>query len=113
MAAENNLVPFQRAQGASIEEKVEELQTNLERCLEFITKSALIEGVLLEGVQLLAVGTGPAGANIVNHKLGRTPRGVVNARKSVVGNAWSIDNMDSKSIAINVNADETVSIWVF
>ena len=83
-------------------------QSNLEAVLGNVTKSIIMDGVLLTDI---AIGTTPT---LVSHKLSRPYRGYFickNSTQCTFSDSPSTD--DSKFIQLQSSVATTVSIWVF
>jgi hypothetical protein len=85
--------------------ELRQVQDNVARCFDDITGKEILNGQLLEGIQLTA------GLNYIDHKLGRQVRGyrIVRLSANVSAPMWDVDN----KIIINAAAPVAVSIWVF
>ncbi|MBW2735611.1 MAG: hypothetical protein JRH20_24765 [Deltaproteobacteria bacterium] len=107
--AENTLTPFKRADGEDVEERLRLLQENLERCLQFIDQCPIIDGRLIEDVEILAATT------TIKHGLGRTPRGWVVVGKLPTFHVIVELSRSSTTLVLDVNAavSVTVDLWVF
>jgi hypothetical protein len=104
----NTLTPFRRAQGTDdIEKRFEFLQHNLELCLQFITKADILDGRIIEAIDLIS------GDVTVRHNLGRVPNGLIVTSKNIVGNVPYIKSSDEQEMVLTAGASETVNVWVF
>lgn len=93
-----------RKLGAS--DELNKIQDNIEYALGPVLGSAIIDGVLLRDVVL------QAGLNIVDHKLGREPRGWLLVSPQANEQVWS-SGQTRASLLINASGPITSSFWVF
>lgn len=92
-------------------QNVNKFQENVDVYLSQITAPFLLDGRLLENVQLLT-----GAPNLIEHKLGRKPLGFLVVRKRAQADVW--DNQDAnvfkdRSIDLRSSANVTVDIYVF
>jgi hypothetical protein len=88
---------------------LDRLQDDLQEWAEQFNKVPFLDGVLVE--TLLA-----AGANVITHKLGRTPRGWFLTRRLRAGGAASYPAetaSDINTLTLDAAGAEVVAIWVF
>lgn len=87
------------------------VQDNVAAVVRDIGGRALLDGLLLDGVEVTT------GAPVtVNHGLGRDLIGWVVVRKSATADVWdsqSTNRMPARSLVLNSSANVTLSIWVF
>ena len=93
-----------RKLGAS--DELNKVQDNIEYALGPVFGSAIIDGVLLPNVAL------QAGLNVVDHKLGREPRGWILVSPQANESVWSTGQSRS-SLQLNASGVITTSLWVF
>ena len=90
-------------------EDVELMQDSLERTLQPILTSDIIDGTILKNV-FLATGA----VNIIAHKLNRPLLGWIIISKSAVADIYQSEtNKPNLFLNLNTTADVTVSLWVF
>jgi hypothetical protein len=90
---------------------VRQLQDATDSVLRSISARQILDGILIEDVELDS-----AGDNLIEHKLGRKLRGWIVVRQNINTNVW--DSQDSnllpdKTLILNCGSDVTVSLWVF
>ena len=107
MAAENTLKKFQRAKGDDTKEVVRNLQTNLEQSLDFTTRSAIIDGRLVGGVDLDSAAT-----KTFLHRLGRQARGAIVVSQEQQGRI-EVRGLDSEEVTVYSTTANRATFWVF
>jgi hypothetical protein len=93
-----------RKLGAS--DELNKVQDNIEYVLGPVLSSAIIDGVLLNDVKLVS------GLNVVDHKLGREPRGWIVVSPQANEQIWSSGQTRS-TLLLNASGPITSSFWVF
>ena len=84
------------------------LQKNVEASLGPLVANPLLNGSLLTGVNLAS------GANSVNHKLGRVPRGWFIVSSSTADVVYgSVSSATDTTLTLTASGAITVSLWVF
>ena len=90
---------------------ITQTQSNVNTALKQIANSAIIDGVLIKGVN---VGTADT---IVNHKLGREPLGWIVVRKNEAGEVYESStvnkNRDKVLILRGSTATTDTNFWIF
>lgn len=88
---------------------INSVQSNIETSLRFLQNKPIVDGVLLQGVQL-AVGN-----NIITHKLGREIFGYIIVSRSAASSVYdNISSSDTKtSFTLNATVACTINIWIF
>jgi hypothetical protein len=87
------------------------VQENIAKVLDVLTKLEILDGTLIEDIELEANTD-----KVVNHGLGREPRGWFVVEKNISG--WAVgevnpsDNRD-KELILQAGGAQTISIWVF
>lgn len=96
-----------RKQGGGSEESFTS-QSNVEAAFGSLSRSIILDGVLLENIVIT-----PAGVN-VEHKLGRNYRGYIICKNNTYFNV-QVYSEQNKNIFINLQAQSncTLSLWVF
>jgi hypothetical protein len=92
------------------DQNIELLQQNVKKFVKVLEDNPLLDGVLIENITVPNMGT-----VVVNHKLGRRPRGWILTDKAGNGNifrgaAWTDKTIE---LANSVAADCVIAIWVF
>lgn len=89
---------------------ISRLQSNLDSWAKSVKFDGVNDGLLLKNVVLLA-----ADVNLVEHKLGREPRGYFPMLKgnSIIWNSQDANVFKTKSLALECSADVTIDLWVF
>lgn len=82
-------------------------QTKWKSALDPITANPLIDGILLQNVLLTN------GANTINHKLQRNPKGWILVDTTAAISLWRTLPFNNLSLNLFCNGDATVSLWVF
>ena len=85
-------------------------QDNTDTVLRPIVNSAIIDGVLLNDIELTY------GANTIEHKLGRKLLGYIVVRKNndaVISDAQDTNKLSSKNLILYSDTLVTVSLWCF
>jgi len=85
-------------------------QDNTDTVLRPIINSAIIDGVLLNDIELTY------GANTIEHKLGRKLLGYIVVRKNndaVISDAQDTNKLSSKNLILYSDTLVTVSLWCF
>ena len=86
-------------------------QDNIESVINPVLNSAIIDGVILEDIDLVSTGF-----TSVEHKLGRKPRGYLVIRKSAAQTVYEdVGDYDNRKLFIKLRASGsvTVNLWVF
>ena len=86
-------------------------QDHIESVINPILTSAIINGVILEDIDLVSTGF-----TSVEHKLGRKPRGYLVIRKSAAETVYEdVGDYDNRKLFIKLRASGsvTVNLWVF
>lgn len=94
---------YRKLDGAS---DLGQVQDYIEYVLQPLLKCPLIDGTLLENLDLA---TGP---NIVDHKLGREPRGWYIVSPKANESVWQTASTRS-SLTLNASGPITLSLWCF
>ena len=91
------------------QKEVAKLQENVDSAIKRVLDAAIIDGLLLEGIELTN-----GQVTSIDHKLGRNLRGWLLVDKNANANVWRA-NTDKPGLKLNLNtsATVTVSIWVF
>jgi hypothetical protein len=82
------------------------LQTNIQSALTSILRNPLLDGRLVEDVELVT------GSNKLEHKLERAVRGYILVRQNAAANLYEVSS-DDLFITLSSSADVTASIWIF
>lgn len=131
--ARNTLVPFKRVEMGDVSEAVSKfskvsggdessspskvevaasddrftlLQNNIEKALEKLTESDIIDGRLVPGSSL------DVGTNTVTHRLGRRAKGAMVVAQSGLGDV-AVTGLSTSQITVEAENAVTVSFWVF
>lgn len=88
------------------DESLTKIQQNIERVLAPILRIVLLDGRLVEDVELAA------GTNRVEHKLGRKVRGFLNCGQSNASTLY-VSAKDDKHLTLVASGSVTVTLWVF
>ena len=86
-------------------------QDHIESVINPVLDSAIIDGVILEDIDLVSTGF-----TSVEHKLGRKPRGYLVIRKSAAQTVYEdVGDYDNRKLFIKLRASGTVTVnlWVF
>lgn len=84
------------------------LQTNIEAAVGNFLRIPILDGVLLENIELIA------GQTAVQHKLDRKFKGYIIVRKSNAASIYDIvNNEPEKYVTLDSSIPCTVSIWIF
>ena len=86
-------------------------QDHIESVINPVLDSAIIDGVILEDIDLVSTGF-----TSVEHKLGRKPRGYLVIRKSAAETVYEdVGDYDNRKLYIKLRASGavTVNLWVF
>ena len=86
-------------------------QDHIESVINPVLDSAIIDGVILEDIDLVSTGF-----TSVEHKLGRKPRGYLVIRKSAAETVYEdVGDYDNRKLFIKLRASGsvTVNLWVF
>ena len=86
-------------------------QDHIESVINPVLNSAIIDGVILEDIDLVSTGF-----TSVEHKLGRKPRGYLVIRKSAAETVYEdVGDYDNRKLFIKLRASGsvTVNLWVF
>ena len=86
-------------------------QDHIESVINPVLDSAIIDGVILEDIDLVSTGF-----TSVEHKLGRKPRGYLVIRKSAAQTVYEdVGDYDNRKLFIKLRASGsvTVNLWVF
>jgi hypothetical protein len=87
-----------------------QLQSNIEAALSQFLVIPIMNGVLLENIELAV------GDNSITHKLGRTVKGYIVTRVSAACDIYDKISTDTKldqQFTLNSSSACTISIWVF
>lgn len=88
---------------------VARFQENVDNALKPVLSSVLLDGVLLEGVELIA-----GQANVIEHKLEREPRGYIIVKRSANSQVWDeVSALKNSTLVLQCSANVTISLWVF
>lgn len=93
------------------DDNLQRLQNNVETFSAPIVNSQIIDGVLIENVELATGST-----NIIDHKLGRKPLGYFVVKKNANANIWdsqSTNDRPSLTLELLTSATVTVNLWIF
>ena len=86
-------------------------QDHIESVINPVLNSAIIDGVILEDIDLVS-----GSFTSVEHKLGRKPRGYLVIRKSAAETVYEdVGDYDNRKLFIKLRASGsvTVNLWVF
>ena len=86
-------------------------QDHIEEVLTPVTNSVIINGVILEDIDLVS-----GSFTSVEHKLGRKPRGYLVIRKSAAQTVYEeVGDYDSRKLFLKLRASGsiTINLWVF
>lgn len=84
------------------------IQDNVDQSFNNITKSEIIDGILLTGISLTS-----GADNMVEHKLGRNPIFWMLARQNTNTTVWETTaNTNASFLALRCGSNCTVSLWV-
>ena len=86
-------------------------QDHVEEVLTPVTNSVIIDGVILEDIDLVS-----GSFTSIEHKLGRKPRGYLVIRKSAAQTVYEeVGDYDSRKLFLKLRASGTVTVnlWVF
>ena len=86
-------------------------QDHVESVINPVLNSAIIDGVILEDIDLVSTGF-----TSIEHKLGRKPRGYLVIRKSAAQTVYEeAGDYDNRKLFIKLRASGTVTVnlWVF
>ena len=86
-------------------------QDHVESVINPVLNSAIIDGVILEDIDLVS-----GSFTSVEHKLGRKPRGYLVIRKSAAETVYEdVGDYDNRKLFIKLRASGTVTVnlWVF
>lgn len=86
---------------------VELLQQNVKKFVKVLEDNPLLDGTFLEGIALNA-----AANTVINHKLGRRPRGWILTDQSAAATVYRVAWTD-KTLTLLASAASTVDLWVF
>lgn len=91
--------------------ELNKVQEYVQRSVDPISKSPIVDGTLLRSVSLKT-----GSKNDIDHKLGRPPRGWIVVRQRADSRIW--DQQDKNTLSRNTlrlfcSADVTVDLWVF
>ena len=100
------LVPYQRELTDS--RQLESVQDRVEEFLRQVYASDIITGRLIEDVAISSAST-----TTIEHKLGRTPRGVILVKTSAQCDLWQPTPADDKSLYVRTSVSGTFNLWVF
>ncbi len=93
---------------ASADENTSKLQDRLDEFFAPLTSNPLLDGLLLNNVQ---VGTS---ATQISHNLRRAPIGWIVVNKSANANVWQANReLEGAFLTLQASAPVTVSIWIF
>lgn len=90
---------------------LQKFQENVRSSVDSIVACPIIDGVLLEKVELKSATT-----TYINHKLGRKPQGWLIVRQRGNSIIWDLqDNNKNKTstLALACSADVIVDVWIF
>lgn len=88
-----------------------QMQDAIEMPIRDISKRAILDGQLLEGVALLS-----SADNVVNHKLGKTLTGWLVVRQNASSIIWDDQAANGRPqdyLILKCSANVTISLWVF
>ncbi|HAT63657.1 MAG TPA: hypothetical protein DCS66_03510 [Flavobacteriaceae bacterium] len=86
-------------------------QDHVEEVLTPVTNSVIIDGIILEDIDLVS-----GSFTSIEHKLGRKPRGYIVIRKSAAQTVYEdVGDYDSRKLFLKLRASGsvTVNLWVF
>jgi len=86
-------------------------QDHIEEVLNPVLNAAIIDGVILEDIDLVS-----GSFTSVEHKLGRKPRGYLVIRKSAAQTVYEeVEDYDNRKLFLKLKASGsvTVNLWVF
>ena len=86
---------------------IDRLQDEIREAVRELANNPLTRGRLLEGVTLT---TGQA--NVIGHKLHRTPRGVLLVMSNAQADIW-VPSKSNKVLDVRTSATITANLWVF
>ena len=87
------------------------VQDNVKLVLDQVVSKEMLDGIIIKTVYLRS-----AGANTINHGLGRELQGWQIIRKDANANVWDSqgsNNIPDKTLVLNCSADVIISLWVF
>ena len=87
---------------------IELLQQNIKKFVKVLEDNPILDGFFLEDIDLAN-----AANTVINHKLGRRPRGWIVTDHTGVGTLIYRIAWDDKTITLLAAAGCTVSLWVF
>lgn len=82
-------------------------QNNIIKSLQPITSNPLVQGIILQDIQLVA------GSNTVNHKLNRVMQGWSIVDIQAAATIYRTEAFNATSLTLNVSASCTVNLYVF
>ena len=86
---------------------VELLQQNVKKFVKVLEDNPLLDGVLIEDVDLNA-----AANTEINHRMGRQPRGWILTDQSAAATVYRVA-WTTQTLTLLASAASTVDIWVF
>lgn len=92
-------------------EDVKQLQDAVANTFQTILGRQIIDGLLLEDVELVT-----GSIQTVEHKLGRKLAGYIVVKRDAEATVWdsqAASTLPEKTLSLNVSANVTVSLWVF
>lgn len=91
--------------------EITEVQRNVAEVLEPIIQANLLDGLLIEDVELTS-----GQDNVVPHLLNRVPQGWIIVRKNADSRVWenvSGNRLKNANLLLQCSSSVTVSLWVF
>jgi hypothetical protein len=88
---------------------LQKLQDALSRVFNSLLSKPLIDGRLLNGIELLS-----SGSNQVNHGLGQSVRGWIVVSQNADARIWeSTSDLPNTTLTLETSNDVTVNLWLF
>lgn len=91
--------------------ELNKIQEYIDQSISPITKSPIINGVLIKGIKLVA-----GQDNNINHKLDRNISGWIVVRKRETADVWDlqdVNDLKKKTLRLRTDVDNTVDLWIF
>jgi hypothetical protein len=86
------------------------VQDSLTLTLDQVIRREILDGNLVENIDLIN------GVNLIDHGLGRVPKGFIIVKRNDIHVVWNVNNsrmVAVKNMALQSNGAMTVSIWFF
>ena len=89
--------------------ELNQVQQNMQLWAQPFTSCSILNGILLQGIELLA-----GQDNVVEHKLNRTIVGWFVSRPKANATVWEVVGaLPAKNLTLQTSADTTVDLWIF